>query len=61
MPIVNSPNLFDRLGNPDSPEVKDALTRPCRICEAPRDVFCTNLTNSQPLHHRLVHLDRTYS
>jgi hypothetical protein len=59
MPTIKPPNLFEQLGNPDSPEVKDAVTRVCRICEAPKGAFCTNITNGQPLATRLVHFDRT--
>lgn len=60
MPTFNKPSLFDQLGKADSDEVKDAITRRCRICDTPAGEYCKTITNGTPLEGRLVHLDRTY-
>lgn len=60
MPTIHPPNLFEQLGNRESPEVRDALTRTCRVCHAVPGADCTQLTNNYPLQNRIVHLDRTY-
>lgn len=53
-------SVYDQLGNRDSVIVKDALTRTCRMCDAPAGELCTNMPiNGFPLSGRLVHYERT--
>ena len=47
------------LTNPDSPLVRDALTRTCIICKARPNQPCHNTINpNQPLPARIVHIAR---
>jgi len=43
------------LDNPDSQEVKDAMTRECPVCKAPPDEGCR-----QPIYAGVVHRERAY-
>jgi hypothetical protein len=50
----------DELNDPDSPLVRDALTRKCHICAAVRGEPCRpTIKNQTALPGRLVHIERT--
>jgi hypothetical protein len=52
--------LGERLNDPDSPLVRDALTRKCRICKAKPGDDCKAMPiRYGPLKGRLVHHERT--
>lgn len=52
--------LGDQLNDPDSPLVRDALTRKCGICRARPGDYCTGMPiHAGPLKGRLVHHERT--
>ncbi|WP_158213493.1 zinc finger domain-containing protein [Mycobacterium avium] len=46
-----------KLANPDSPLVRDALTRACALCGAPTHQRCIN-RDGKPLARRIVHYQR---
>jgi uncharacterized membrane protein len=51
--------LSQRLNDPDSDLVRDALTRKCVLCHATPDTRCTSPINGKPMPDRIVHLART--
>jgi hypothetical protein len=59
---MTRPNPYTaQLNDPDSPMVKDALTRPCIVCKAKpaNQPNCTDIYGAPELVGRLVHFART--
>ncbi|WP_459979829.1 zinc finger domain-containing protein [Mycobacterium avium] len=54
-PLMAKPS---KLANPDSPIVRDALTRKCGICGAAEHQPCVNGNTGRPLVRRVVHYQR---
>lgn len=59
MPRTPKSSIFEELGDPTSPTVKDAVTRTCELCGQPPGKYCTQIVNGAPLSTRLVHYIRT--
>lgn len=56
---MKTQTLTQRLNDPNSGLVRDALTRRCVLCHAPPDARCTSPIDGTPLADRIIHLART--